>query len=215
MTHINRKRIISTVDVDDQNNNCSVPDKLLTFVANQENNTLGFNMNQRNDREENFFHGLAMNGHLPSPLASSSRHHPTSFIKVFLSLSLVLLITCNLFLTVSCMPPKIKVANEEKQVEVDHNTESYGKDVIADIKGKPSTDCSNGSVRNICERCVKATKVPSAFRSCCDDISGTREYCLKILDFRSFFGTSHESDINVNRLTQRRRAFGEHPAKPS
>lgn len=214
MTHINRKRITSTVDVADQYNSCSVPDNLLTFVT-EENNTLGFNMNQHNDGERSFFHGLTMNGHLfSSPLASSSRHHPTSFIKVFLSLSLVVLILCNLFLSANCMPPKIKDPNQQEQVKGDDGLESSGNVSIEVKSKKEPSNCNDDAVRNVCERCVKATKAPSAFRSCCDNTSGTRDYCQQILDYRPSFQTSHESGIN-SRVAQRKRIFGEHLGKPS
>ena len=143
-------------------------------------------MDRDNDGERS--DGLVMKGHLS--FLTSSRHHrrrPTSFIKVFLIVSLVLIILCNFFPSVDC--PKIK-DRKQQEVQKDEGLESYGKGVSTDMKNKPS-NCN----------------APPALRSSC--ISGTREYYKHILVY------NRPSKQAMSRVTQRRRVFGPHPGKPS
>ena len=149
---------------------------------------------------------------LNSSLASSSHHQPTStssrtYFKVFLGLSLVLLILCNLLVTtVNCMPsPEVPLYDTPDEVAVPYIDGTLNTDVK--IESKRGSICSTDeAARNVCERCAKATKAPSAIRLCCDD-GNTKDWCQRILNFKLVVEAATGMERN-NRYI--RRVLGDH-----
>ena len=222
-----KKRITPSIKVKNCNSSCSHLDNLLTSFKNQgdcfnfDKKSIELIMKRECGRDEkslnfetttlNYLNTYLLN----SSLASSSHHQPTSmsssrtYFKVFLSLSLVLLILCNLLVTtVNCMPsPEIPLYDTPEEASVLYS--ALNTDVT--IESKRGSTCSTDvAARNVCERCAKATKVASALRFCCDDITNTREWCQKILNFKLVVEANTGIDRNINRMSYIRRSVGEH-----
>ena len=150
---------------------------------------------------------------LNSFLASSSQHKPTStssrtYFKVFLTLSLVLLILCSLLVTTANCTSSREITlydtPEEETVRL-YMDRALNTDVK--IKSQRST-CSTDEVLNVCKRCAKATRVPAAEQLCCDDIGNTKDWCQKILNFKLVVEANTGTGRNNNRMLYIRRILG-------
>ena len=151
---------------------------------------------------------------LNSSFASSSHHELTlpssrTYSKIFLSLFLVLLILCNfLVITVNCTSsleiPLYDTANEETaRLYMDRALNTAVK-----IESQRESTCSTDeTLRNVCKRCAKATRVPMAEQLCCDNIGNTYDWCQKILNFKPVFEANPDIGRNNNRMLHTRRIF--------